>query len=279
MTQGDDDDCGDDSADNSADNGSADTSEPDHVAVTRGVYDFSAGEYARLVGTTVSPAFERPIDRAVLDVFAHDVRSTAAVREVDGVREADGVCEADGVREADGIREGDEVRAVDGIRTLDVGCGVGRVTAYLHGRGLDVRGVDLSPEMVAIARTAHPQLRFDVAPMTDLPFEPSTFSGVVLWYCAIHTPPDALHDVWREAARVTRPSGWLLVAFQAGDNDVVTRENAYGSGLTMTWFRHRIEDVERGVIDAGFRSSTRVWRAAELPHESTPQVFLTFRRN
>src|SRR5437773_6198242 len=44
-------------------------------------------------------------------------------------------------------------RFADQVRPLgpvcDVGCGPGHVTAYLHERGLDVFGVDLSPEMVA----------------------------------------------------------------------------------------------------------------------------------
>jgi SAM-dependent methyltransferase len=41
------------------------------------------------------------------------------------------------------------VRDAGGGAVLDVGCGTGRVTAYLAGAGLDVSGVDLSPGMVA----------------------------------------------------------------------------------------------------------------------------------
>ena len=37
-----------------------------------------------------------------------------------------------------------------------IGCGVGRVTSYLNERGPDVQGIDLSPEMIATARLAHP---------------------------------------------------------------------------------------------------------------------------
>ena len=34
----------------------------DHIASTREVYDFSAAHYASAVGTTITAAFERPID-------------------------------------------------------------------------------------------------------------------------------------------------------------------------------------------------------------------------
>ena len=131
----------------------------EHIDSTRAVYDFSAAHYATAVGTTVSAAFERPIDRAILDAFAEDVL------------------------------------ALGHAAVLDVGCGVGRVTSYVHDRGLDVRGFDLSPAMVATARSSHPHLAFDVAPMTALPVDAGSATAVVLWYSIIQTPPALLDDV------------------------------------------------------------------------------------
>jgi SAM-dependent methyltransferase len=214
---------------------------PDHIASTRDVYDFSAAHYANAVGTSVSEAFERPIDRALLDAYAEDL-----------------------------------VGVADAL-VVDVGCGVGRVTSYLHQRGLNVRGIDLSPQMVATARSAHPHLSFEVALMSSLPMGDSSASAAVLWYSIIHTPPTLLTEVWTELARVLRPNALVLIGFQAGDNDVVRRENAYGSPATMTWYQHNVDDVIRSAETAGFVLHTRVWRIAELAHESTPQAFLTFR--
>jgi trans-aconitate methyltransferase len=53
-------------------------------------------------------------------------------------------------------------------RAADVGCGPGHVTAFLHGQGLDVFGIDLSPGMVAQTRTNYPGLHFEVGSMTGL---------------------------------------------------------------------------------------------------------------
>lgn len=215
---------------------------PEYVASTRKVYDFSAAHYASAVGTTVTSAYERPLDRAILNALAEDLV------------------------------------AVDQANVLDIGCGVGRVAAFLHERGLDVRGVDLSPEMIATARSAHPHLAFDVAPMTELPVENDSLGAAVLWYSIIHTPPAALSDVWDELARVLARNGRMLLGFQAGDNDEVQRENAYGSSTTMTWYRHNVDDVVQGVERAGFTMQAQIWRKAELAHETTPQAFLTFQR-
>jgi ubiquinone/menaquinone biosynthesis C-methylase UbiE len=213
-----------------------------YIASTRHVYDFSAADYASKVGTTVTAAFERPIDRAVLHAFSEDLL------------------------------------AVVDARVLDVGCGVGRVTSFLHERGLKVSGIDLSVEMIAVAHSSHPHLPFDVASMTDLPVDDHSVDAVVLWYSIIHLPPPALPEVWNEVARVLTANGRMLLGFQAGENDIVRRENAYGSSTTMTWYRHNVDDVVRSVERAGFVVQTRIWRTAELAHETTPQAFLICER-
>lgn len=54
--------------------------------------------------------------------------------------------------------------------------------------------------------------------------EPLSVSAAVLWYSIIHTPPTLLSEVWIELARVLRPNAPVLLAFQAGDNEVVRRD-------------------------------------------------------
>lgn len=216
--------------------------QPEHIASTRAVYDSSAAQYASAVGTTVTATFERPIDRALLDAFAEDCVAAGAAA------------------------------------VLDIGCGVGRVASYLHGKGLAVRGLDVSPEMVATARSTHPHLSFDVAAMTELPVDDESIAAAVYWYSIIHTPPASLPGVWVELARVLSPGGQVLIGFQAGDNEEVQRQNAYGSATTLTWYRHDLDDVVRSVRDAGFVVQTRLWRTAQLAHETTPQAFVAFSR-
>ncbi|RCH63994.1 class I SAM-dependent methyltransferase [Streptomyces sp. SDr-06] len=105
------------------------------------------------------------------------------------------------------------VRGTGNLRTADVGCGPGHLTAMLHGLGLDAFGLDLSPAMVAHARQAHPELRFDEARMEALPVEDGTLGGVLAHYSMIHTPPAELPALLAEQVRALAPGGVLLVSF------------------------------------------------------------------
>ncbi|GGS15675.1 hypothetical protein GCM10010221_10910 [Streptomyces parvus] len=64
------------------------------------------------------------------------------------------------------------------------------MTEHLHGlgRGLDVFGIDLSPQMVAVARQEHPGLRFEVGSMLALELPVASLGGLLAWYSTIHVP-------------------------------------------------------------------------------------------
>jgi SAM-dependent methyltransferase len=104
----------------------------------------------------------------------------------------------------------------DGV-VADVGCGTGATSRMLADFGLDVLGIDLSPNMLGEARHRNPDLRFQVGSMTDLDFDDGHFEGICAWYSVIHIPDDQLPQVMSEFHRVPRPGGWVLRAFQVGE--------------------------------------------------------------
>lgn len=212
------------------------------MSTTRAAYDATADAYATLVGTELSASFEGPLDRAVLDAFVGFVADAAAGRPV-----------------------------------ADVGCGPGRVAAFLAGHGLEVLGVDVSPAMLAVARHAHPGITFQEGRLTDLPVSDGALAGAVCWYSIIHTPAEHLHDVATELARALAPDGHLLVAFQAGDGERVHRDEAHGTKISLTSYRHAPDEVARCLIDAGLHVHARAVREPEFAHESTPQAFILAR--
>ncbi|AMY51442.1 SAM-dependent methyltransferase [Rhodococcus sp. 05-2254-5] len=159
---------------------------------------------------------------------------------------------------------------------LEVGCGTGRITEHLHCLGVDVAGMDLSPNMIEVARREHPHLRFEVGSMEELEAGDSTLAGIVAWYSIIHTPPHQLSTIFAELHRVLVPEGLLLLAFQAG-NERVRLEQAYGHSVSYDAYRLDPDAVAGMLVEANFEVDVRVHRAP-MGYESTSQAFLLARK-
>lgn len=191
--------------------------EPSTSHDTRAAYDAVAGLYAELFGNVLETL---PLERAVLAAFA------------------------------------ELVRAHDAGPVADLGCGPGHVTAHLHALGLTAFGIDLSPAMIALARQAHPDLRFDEGSMTALDLADGTLGGILAFYSTIHTPPRQLPAVFAEFRRVLAPGGHLLLGFFAGD-DPLPREFDHKVALAYRWSPDSLSELLR---EAGFVEVARLVR-------------------
>jgi SAM-dependent methyltransferase len=191
------------------------------LSATAQAYDAVAPAYADLVRDELA---DLPLDRAVLAAFADYVRAGAA---------------------ADGTR-----------RVVELGCGPGRIAAYLHRLELEVSGVDLSPAMINLARTAYPWLRFDVGSMDDLDVEDASLAGIVSWYSVIHAAPSEVPGYFAEFARVLAPGGYLLLAFfESGGEPVAEFDHKVAPALVWP-----IDDLAELAAEAGFAEVGRMLR-------------------
>ncbi|WAL65844.1 class I SAM-dependent methyltransferase [Amycolatopsis cynarae] len=211
--------------------------EPSFLRTTRTAYDTVAADYAELLKDELA---RKPYDLAMLGVFA-------------------------------GL-----VRAVGNGPVADLGCGPGRVTAHLDSLGLDAFGIDLSPEMISVARRTHPHLRFEEGTITALELADESLAGALAWYSIIHTPPELLPGVFAEFHRVLMPGAPLLLAFQVGDERAHLRD-AYGHRISLDAYRLPPEKISELVGEAGLTVDARLVRAAAKP-EKTPQAYLMARK-
>ncbi|CCH31731.1 methyltransferase domain-containing protein [Actinosynnema sp. NPDC047251] len=203
---------------------------------TRAAYDAVAALYAELFSDVLETL---PLERALLGAFAELVR----------------------VHDAGPI--------------ADIGCGPGHVTAHLHGLGASTFGIDLSPEMVALARQAHPGLRFDVGSMTALDLADGVLGGILASYSTIHTRPEHLPAVFAEFERVLAPGGHLLLGFFAGD-DPLPREFDHKVAPAYRWSPDSLADLLR---QAGFAEVGRLRREPFEHERQFHQAQLLVRKN
>ncbi|MGB2571933.1 class I SAM-dependent DNA methyltransferase [Micromonospora citrea] len=212
----------------------------DFLTTTRASYDTMATDYTEFVAGHLAA---QPLERALLAAFAETVRT-------------------------------------GGGPVLEVGCGNGRITRHLSDLGLDVRGLDLSPGMIAEARRLHPDLRFTVGSMLDLDQPDGTLAGLVAWYSVIHLPDDRLPEAFAGFHRVLAPGGHVLLAFQVGD-EPVHRTDAWGRQVDLVFHRRRPERVAALLEAAGLEVRARLCREPEQwqgSPEPTAQAYLLARR-
>jgi SAM-dependent methyltransferase len=163
--------------------------EPAHLAAIRESYDTVAPDYVERVKV---PDGIDPLGRAMLAAFA------------------------------------ELVRAADRGPVADLGCGPGRVAAYLAAMGVPMFGVDLSPRMVELARQAYPDMRFTVGSMTALDLPDGGLGGILAFYSTHHTPPEWLPSVFAEFRRTLAPGGVLMLGTHVGDDEHYRPTQAYG---------------------------------------------------
>ena len=155
----------------------------------------------------------------------------------------------------------------------DLGCGPGHVTAHLRGLGCAAFGVDLAPEMVAVARRTYPAVSFTVGDMTRLDITSGSLGGIVAFCSVIHLPPDLLPVALAEFARVLAPGGQVLLAFQTGAGEVRHQADWHGHAVALDHYRRTPADVAAQLATAGLHVHATLTRDP-LPTESAQRCYL-----
>jgi ubiquinone/menaquinone biosynthesis C-methylase UbiE len=110
----------------------------------------------------------------------------------------------------DGFSEFRDLLPAPGHATLDLGCGEGRFTRALAAAAHDITGVDISPELIELARASDPSGSYLVADADSLPFDDRAFDLVVAFnlLSCVGDLPGAIDEV----ARVLAPGGRLCLS-------------------------------------------------------------------
>jgi ubiquinone/menaquinone biosynthesis C-methylase UbiE len=136
-------------------------------------------------------------------------------------------------------------------QVCDLGCGPGHVARYLHERGVQVMGLDLSAEMVEQARRRNPGIEFQQGNTLSLNRGEGIWAGIAAFYSIIHVPRTEIAVALSEMKRVLRPGGLLLLAFHVGD-ETVHLDEWWGQRVSLTFLFFRPEEMADSLRAAGF---------------------------
>ena len=103
---------------------------------------------------------------------------------------------------------------------LDVGCGPGNFAEFLIKRGLSVVGVDISDEMIAIARKNVPRAEFIQCDCRHMNFKESSFDGILAAYSLLHLPKADATGVIKLCEKFLKRGGVLALMMKDGAGEI-----------------------------------------------------------
>ncbi len=173
------------------------------------------------------------------------------------------------------------VTHADGQPVVEVGSGPGHVTARLAEAGADAMGIDLSPRMVAEARSRFPGLSFEVGDLRRLsrPASSSGWAAVLGWYSLIHLAASELPEAVAALVRPLVPGGWLVLALHAGA-EVRHLDDWFGHEVDLDFVLHDPAFVV-GVLEAAGLVDVEWYLRGPLPArgETTQRLYVVGRRS
>ena len=172
----------------------------------------------------------KPLDRAMLQVFAERVRGKGVV--------------------------------------ADVGAGPGQVVRHLHDLGVEAVGVDLSPAMVEEARklSGGVPVQFRVGNFLALDVADGALAGATAFYAHVHIPAHQLHGAFTELHRVLRPGAPALLAFHVGDEKLELTQ-WFDKAVKLEFPFHTWDAFAGGLKRAGFAVEAKLERYPYAPLE------------
>ena len=134
-------------------------------------------------------------------------------------------------------------------KALDVGCGSsGRFIELMIGREFEVEGLDLSPEMLRLARLRHPQVPFHFADICTWTTT-RAYDFISAWDSIWHIPLSSQRAVLLKLCSVLSSSGVIL--FTAGGLDKPDERRDRSMGVPMYHATIGVPEILRVLHESG----------------------------
>jgi len=101
-------------------------------------------------------------------------------------------------------------------RILDIGCGPGFDSAYFVSKGFCVTGIDLSKEMLKLAKEKCPRGEFKLIDFRKIEFPTNCFDGIFASCSLIHIPKKDVLSTLKLFYMVLKKGSVIYIALQGG---------------------------------------------------------------
>lgn len=161
----------------------------------------------------------------------------------------------------------------------DVGCGPGHIAAHLAKAGAQAEGFDLSPGMIAVARSRYPDQTFEVADFTRLlrPRRAGGWGAIVAWYAFVHLAASELPGAIAHLVSTLDPGGWLSLAVHSG-SQVLHADELCGAAVDLDFVLHDSTQLLAAMAAAGLVDVEWYLRSPGPDEAQTERLYVLGRR-
>lgn len=138
-------------------------------------------------------------------------------------------------------------------KILELGCGPGNITRYLLQQrpDWDITGMDVAPNMVALAITNNPTARFLVMDVRELDTFTGLFDGVVCGFCLPYLSKADCSKLIKDVAHLLPPGGLFYCSAMEGDYEQSGYEAA-STGHQSYVYYHQADYITEQLRAHGF---------------------------
>jgi SAM-dependent methyltransferase len=136
-------------------------------------------------------------------------------------------------------------------KILDAGCGVGVDSGFVNSKGFEVIGLDLSKEMVNIAKEKFPEIDFREQDIRELDFSPESFDGIIASCSLIHIPKNDVPYLLEKFSQILNENGIIYIALKGGKSEEIFIDEPFKPDEKLFLNIISFEEIENLLVKNG----------------------------
>ncbi|TCK56472.1 2-polyprenyl-3-methyl-5-hydroxy-6-metoxy-1,4-benzoquinol methylase [Flavobacterium sp. 90] len=139
-----------------------------------------------------------------------------------------------------------------GGEILDLGCGPGHHALFFSNNDFSVTGIDLSSEMIELAKKASVKSNFKIMDILTLDFQKASFDGIWASASLLHIPKNKITPVLQKLKEILIKDGILYISLKQGNGSELFTDIRYG-GVDKYYVYYQLEEIENILKKIGFK--------------------------
>ena len=162
------------------------------------------------------------------------------------------------------------------IDLLEIACGPGNVSQYLLDKNpaINILGIDLAPNMVALAKQHNPTVNYSVLDCRQILTLEKSFNAIMCGFCIPYLSWQDSQSLIQDMATMLQPGGLLYLSTTAGSkNNEGFKGSSSAAGAIYVHY-HDIDDIIDSIEDCGLKIIGRKNISHLHNEQTTDDVFI-----